>query len=79
MLAIGYRSVLLACLAAGCSEMASAPPFSLSVQPASTNITAGQTVQLTATPQGAAGSTLPHRTITWASDASSVATVSDRG
>ena len=79
MLRRSYRSFVLVCLGAGCSDMASAPAFPLSVQPTSANISAGQTVQLTATPKDASGKALSDRPITWASDVTSIATVTDGG
>jgi len=79
MLRRSYRSFFLVCLGAGCSDMDSAPAFTLSVQPTSANISAGQTVQLTATPKDASGNALSDRPITWASDVTSIATVTDGG
>ncbi|HZI22534.1 MAG TPA: Ig-like domain-containing protein [Gemmatimonadales bacterium] len=55
------------------------PVASVSVSPASASVAAGQTVQLTATPQDANGNALTGRTITWASGTTSVATVSGSG
>lgn len=52
---------------------------SVSVTPASATVTAGQSVQLAATPKDGAGQTVSGRTVTWASSSSSVATVSSSG
>ena len=55
------------------------PVASVSVSPATASVQAGQTVQLTATPQDANGSALSGRTVTWASSNVGVATVSGTG
>ena len=55
------------------------PVVSVTVTPASANVPAGQTVQLTATPRDANGNALSGRTITWLSDNTTVATVSTSG
>src|SRR6185437_8810979 len=55
------------------------PVASVTVSPASPTVTAGQTVQLTATPKDANGNPLTGRTITWSSSNTSVATVSSSG
>jgi uncharacterized protein YjdB len=55
------------------------PVAAVTVSPASASVTAGQTVQLTATPKDANGNTLTGRTITWTSGNTSVATVSSSG
>src|SRR2546425_5213037 len=47
--------------------------------PASSNLTAGQTVQLTATLKDGAGNVVINRPITWASSDSAMATVSGSG
>ncbi|HET8633654.1 MAG TPA: Ig-like domain-containing protein [Gemmatimonadales bacterium] len=52
---------------------------SVSVTPASASVTAGQSVQLSATPKDGAGQTVAGRTVTWASSNTSVATVSTSG
>jgi hypothetical protein len=52
---------------------------SVSVSPASANVTAGQTVQLTATPRDASGNVLLGRVVTWASSNGALATVSNSG
>src|SRR6266404_2193639 len=57
----------------------SVPVASVTVSPASPTVTAGQTVQLTATPKDANGNQLTGRTITWSSSNTSVATVSSGG
>ena len=55
------------------------PVAAVTVSPASASVTAGQTVQLTATPKDANGNALTGRTITWTSGNTSVATVSSSG
>jgi uncharacterized protein YjdB len=55
------------------------PVASVSVSPASANLTTGQTVQLTATPRDAGGNALSGRAVTWASGNTSVATVNGNG
>ncbi len=55
------------------------PVATVTVSPASASVTAGQTVQLTATPKDANGNTLTGRTINWTSSNTSVATVSSSG
>jgi hypothetical protein len=55
------------------------PVASVEVTPGSANIVVGGTVQLTATPKDAGGQPLTGRTITWASNATGVATVSTTG
>lgn len=57
----------------------SVPVASVDVTPASANVPAGQTVQLTATPRDANGNALGGRTITWASSSSAVASVNGSG
>ena len=57
----------------------SEPVASVEVTPASASIIVGGTVQLTATPKDAAGQPLSGRTITWATDNGTVATVSTSG
>ena len=52
------------------------PVASVSVSPATVSVQAGQTVQLTATPNDAGGNALSGRTVTWASSNVGVATVS---
>ena len=56
-----------------------APVASVSVSPASTSLTTGQTVQLTATPRDASGNALTGRVVTWASSNTTVATVNGSG
>jgi uncharacterized protein YjdB len=56
-----------------------APVASVAVSPASASLMAGQTVQLTATPEDANGSALTGRAVTWANSAAAVATVSASG
>jgi len=55
------------------------PVASVSVSPASANVTAGQTVQLTATPRDAGGNVLTGRVVTWGSSNTAVATVNGNG
>src|SRR6266513_873520 len=55
------------------------PVASVTVNPASASVQVGQTVQLTATPRDANGTTLPGRTVTWASTNTTVATVNGQG
>jgi galactose oxidase-like protein/invasin-like protein/Big-like domain-containing protein len=55
------------------------PVASVEVAPSSAGIAVGGTVQLTATPKDAGGQPLTGRTITWASNATGVATVSTTG
>jgi hypothetical protein len=55
------------------------PVASVEVAPSSASIVVGGTVQLTATPKDAGGQPLTGRTITWASNATGVATVSTSG
>src|SRR3989442_9367917 len=51
----------------------------VSVDPAAPSITAGQTVQLTATPRDGSGNALTGRVVTWATDNAGVATVNGSG
>ena len=55
------------------------PVASVTVSPATAGVQVGSTVQLTATPRDANGNALTGRSITWSSDAASVATVSASG
>jgi len=55
------------------------PVASVTVAPASASVTAGQTVQLTATPRDASGNALTGRLVMWGSNNPSVATVSGTG
>ena len=55
------------------------PVSSVEVTPGSATIVVGGTVLLTATPKDAGGQPLTGRTITWSTNASSVATVSNSG
>ena len=52
---------------------------SVSVTPASTNVTTGQIVQLTATPKDASGNALSGRAVTWASTNTGLASVNASG
>ena len=56
-----------------------APVASVNVTPASASLQVGAAIQLTATPRDANGTALGGRVVTWASSASSVATVSSSG
>jgi len=55
------------------------PVASVAVSPATASMLVGQTVQLTATPKDASGTTLSGRVVSWASSNTSVATVSSSG
>src|SRR5439155_1379813 len=55
------------------------PVASIVVSPAAASVTAGQTVQLTATPKDGNGNPLTGRTVTWATSDAAVATVSGNG
>ena len=55
------------------------PIASVAVTPATPTVLLGQTVQLTATPKDANGNVLSGRVVTWASDNTTVATVSSTG
>src|SRR6266849_7771792 len=57
----------------------SVPVASVTLSLASASLTAGQTVQLTATPKDANGNPLSGRVITWTSSAAAVAAVSGSG
>jgi uncharacterized protein YjdB len=59
--------------------VSSVPVASVTLSPPSASVPAGQTVQLTATPQDANGSPLVGRTVTWASSNTSVGTVNASG
>ena len=59
--------------------VATVPVASVEVTPASTSVSVGGTVQLTATAKDAAGQPLTGRTFTWSTNAPSVATVSSSG
>src|SRR3989441_1740364 len=52
---------------------------SVTVSPAAPSVLVGATAQLTATPKDANGNPLTGRTVTWASSAPAVATVSSTG
>ena len=60
---------------------ASAPPpvATVTVSPASASVAVGSTIQLTATTKDANGSVLTGRTITWSSNATSIASVNGTG
>src|SRR5207253_549245 len=55
------------------------PVAAVTVTPASASVNEGNAVQLTATPKDANGTPLTGRTVTWASDNTTVATVSATG
>src|SRR5947207_1990748 len=55
------------------------PVASVAISPATTSLTVGQTVQLTATPKDSAGGTLTGSMVTWTSGNPSVATISGSG
>ena len=55
------------------------PVAAVAVSPATANLTAGQTAQLSATPKDASGNPLTGRVITWATSNAAVATVSAGG
>jgi len=55
------------------------PVASVAVSPASANVQAGQTVQLSATPKDATGNPLSGRTVTWSSSNPAVAAVNGSG
>ncbi|PYP15632.1 MAG: hypothetical protein DMD54_11640 [Gemmatimonadetes bacterium] len=55
------------------------PVASLTVTPASASVSAGSTVQLTATPRDANGNALVGRTVTWSSNTTAAATVNGSG
>ena len=55
------------------------PVASVTVSPATASVTAGQTVQLAATPKDAGGNPLTGRVVTWGSSNTSVATVNGSG
>ena len=59
--------------------VAGAPVASVTVTPPSASVPAGQTVQLTATLKDANGNVLTGRTVTWASNNTTVATVNSNG
>jgi uncharacterized protein YjdB len=59
--------------------VAPVPIASVVVTPATPNVNVGQTVQLTATPYSSDGQALTGRTVTWTTNAATVATVSSSG
>src|SRR2546428_5560242 len=59
--------------------VASVPVASVTVSPASANVTAGQPVQLTATPRDVNGAPLTGRVVSWATSNAAVATVNGSG
>jgi len=66
-------------LASGTTTASTAPVASVTLSPASANVVVGAVEQLTATLKDAAGNVLTGRTVTWASSALGVATVSGNG
>src|SRR5258708_4276320 len=76
------RNAALMSLLAGCEvgrALGLHPVASVTVSPATASVSVGQTVQLTATLKDASGNVLSGRTVTWASGAPTVATVSPSG
>ncbi|TLY46685.1 MAG: hypothetical protein E6K55_15595 [Gemmatimonadetes bacterium] len=81
---IAGRTVLAAmALVASCDKSTAptsiAPVASMTVSPASASLSAGQTVQLTATPRDSQGNPLSGRVITWSTSDATAATVSGSG
>src|SRR5207244_3650576 len=81
---VAGRTVLAAMtLVASCDKstapMSIAPVASMTVSPASASLSAGQTVQLTATPRDSQGNPLSGRVITWSTSDATNATVSGSG
>src|SRR5689334_23702760 len=80
----GLYAVLVLALGACQGGDATNPPAdhvvaSVAVSPGSPALVEGDSVQLSATPKNASGSTLSGKTIAWSSSATSIATVSDKG
>src|SRR5207237_1298816 len=80
----GTANVVVSGLAAGISDTAlvtvmPAAVASVGVSPAAASVTVGQAVQLNATLKDASGIVLTGRTVSWASGAPGVATVSGTG
>src|ERR1043166_6733489 len=55
------------------------PVAAVTVSPGSASVVMGATVQLTATPRDSSGNALTGRTVTWASDITTVAAVDGNG
>ncbi len=74
-------SACVALWAGACDSNPTAPPrvAMVAVAPAQDTITAGASVQLTATPKDAAGKAIAGLAVTWSSDNPAAATVSDAG
>ncbi|PYO44466.1 MAG: hypothetical protein DMD29_00320, partial [Gemmatimonadetes bacterium] len=66
-------------LASGTTTASTAPVASVTISPASASVVVGAVEQLTTTLKDAAGNVLTGRTVTWASSALGVATVSGSG
>jgi uncharacterized protein YjdB len=60
-------------------DVSAVPVASVSVSPASANLTTGQTVPLTATPRDSSGNPLSGRVVTWSTNGAAVATVNSNG
>jgi uncharacterized protein YjdB len=84
---VGFRGTLnvnavfgaLSNVASGTTTASTAPVASVTVSPASASLTVGATQQFTATLRDASGSILTGRTVTWASSAPLVASVTGLG
>ncbi|HKJ02174.1 MAG TPA: Ig-like domain-containing protein, partial [Longimicrobiales bacterium] len=74
-------TVLLSILAASCDggTVTEVEVTSVSVSPASVNLEVTDTVRLTATSRGAGGGTVPGVAVTWSTDDSSIASVTQSG
>ena len=70
---------LLSNVASGTTAVKTVPVASVTVSPASSAVTAGQTAQVVAILKDAAGNPLTGRLVTWASSAPAVATVNQSG
>jgi hypothetical protein len=80
---VGLGAIILIALSCGDGDDGTdpgpEPVATVEVSPASASIVPGETVQLTATPRDAAGTTLTDRDVSWSSNNAAVATVSDAG
>lgn len=80
-----FACAFLAACGGGGGDPTAPPPTppaavaAIRITPASPSLVTGATVQLTATPLDAAGTTLTGRTVSWNSEMSSIATVSASG
>jgi hypothetical protein len=83
LLRVAPLLVLTPLVVGGCDSSPAAPPApvvaSVTVEPAAPGISAGQTVQLTATARAADGAVIAGRTFSWQSQNESVASVSATG